>query len=103
MSHFSSKLTNKKLSDLLNEVKKEVLKESFSEEVDLNQIWKLIVGDKIFELTKVISFKEGVLLIQTQSSALTHLLARVERPKILARIRSDFPFLKVKSLMFRSG
>jgi len=103
MSHFSSKLTNKKLSDLLNEVKKEVLKESFSEEVDLNQIWKLIVGDEIFELTKVISFKEGVLLIQTQSSALTHLLARVERPKILARIRSDFPFLKVKSLMFRSG
>lgn len=103
MSHFSHKLTNKKLADLLSDVKKVYLKDNFSSDCDLNAIWKLVVGEKIFELTRVLSFKEGVLLIQTQSSALTHLLARVERPKILARFKSDFPFLKVKSLMFRSG
>lgn len=103
MSQFSSKLTNKKLSDLLSDVKKEYLKDNLSSDFDLNHIWKLVVGEKIFELTKVLSFKEGILVIQTQSSALTHLLARVERPKILARLKSDFPFLKIKSLMFRSG
>lgn len=97
------KLTSKKLSDLLENAKKTLFKEVESKEVPIEKIWAMVVGEKIAQMTRVLSFYNGILVVNVQSSTLSGLLSRVEKPKILNKLKKDFAFLKVKSLVFKTG
>ncbi len=97
------KLTSKKLSDLLAQTKKQLLKEVQTTDIPIESIWPLVVGEKIARLTEIVSFKEGVLVISVASPTLNNLLSRIEKPKILVKLKNEFPFLKVRSLIFQTG
>jgi hypothetical protein len=98
-----SKITSKFLKDLLKDAKKEWVIDEFSEEKDLSLIWKTVVGEKMATLTQVKSFYQGILVIKVASASLNQLLSTTEKPKILLKLKTDYPFLKIKNLIFRSG
>jgi len=102
-SFYMEKLTSKKLSDLLVQTKKNLLKEVQADDVPIESIWPLVVGEKIAPLTTVVSFKGGVLVIRVASPTLNNLLSRTEKPKLLSKLKNEFPFLKVRSLVFQTG
>lgn len=103
VSQYQSKLTNKFLSDLLGDMKRGFVEPQEMAEVNLAHIWKLCVGEKIAAVTEIKSFNHGLLVIKVSGASLSHLLTTTERPKILARLKKDFSFLKVKNIIFRSG
>ncbi len=104
MSSFQTKLTNKFLKDLLQGAQKELLPDSQPPEgLNIDEIWKSLVGDKMSSLTQVKSFYQGILVIKVTSASLCQLLSTSEKPKIMARLRADYPFVKVKNLVFRTG
>jgi hypothetical protein len=104
MSSFQTKLTSKFLKDLLQGAQKEIIPESQSPEgLNIDEIWKALVGEKMAALTQVKSFHQGILIIKVTSASLCQLLSTSEKPKILARLRADYSFVKVKNLIFRTG
>ena len=102
MGQSETKLTNKFLKDLLKTHQKELTK-SASPEMDLQQVWSQIVGAKMAQVTEVKSLNQGILVIKVASAPLSQLLSTTERPKILAKIKSDYPHLKIKNVVFRTG
>ena len=103
MSFGSSKITNKFLRDLLGKVIKDVPCQDNAETPDVATVWKLLVGEKIAALTEVKSFYQGILVIKVSSSSLNHLLSTTEKPKILLKLKTQYSYLKVKALVFKTG
>ena len=79
------------------------MKDGQDEKIDISHIWKILVGEKIAALSEVKSFHQGILVIKVSSASLNHLLSTTEKPKILKKLKSEFGFLKVKSLVFKTG
>ncbi len=103
MSFSQSKLTNKFLAEILKDVKKEFVNAPDDSSENIAHVWQLAVGEKIAAVTEIKSFNQGFLVIKVASASLCQLLTTTERPKILAKLKKDFPFLKVKNLVFRTG
>lgn len=82
---------------------KDLFKENQDDKLDIAHVWKMVVGDKMAALTEVKSWHQGILVIKVSSASLNHLLSTTEKPKILRKFKSDFGFLKVKSLVFKTG
>lgn len=91
------------MSDILGDIKKDFSAPEETQEVNLLHIWTLCVGEKIAAMTEIKSFNQGFLVVKVAGASLCHLLSTTERPKILAKLKKDFPFLRVKNLVFRSG
>lgn len=103
MSYSSSKLTSKFLKDILKKAHREIFPSELSTDQSVSDIWALVVGDKIAAVTQVKSFQNGILNVYVGSASLNQLLSTSEKPKILAKFKSHYPFLKVKNIVFRSG
>lgn len=103
MSFPQSKITNKFLRQLLSDATKNLLNVDQDDKLDIAQIWTMVVGEKIAALSEVKSFYQGVLVIKVSSASLNHLLSSTEKPKIMKKLKSEFGFLKVKSLVFKTG
>lgn len=103
MSFPKSKITNKFLKDLLGDISKDLFTSSEEQKLDLNQVWKMVVGEKIAALSEVRSLYQGVLIIKVSSASLNHLLSTTEKSKIMKKLSADFGFLRVKSLVFKTG
>ena len=103
MSFPQSKITNKFLVDLLKKAQSQFMDPNQMDETNIEQIWNLVIGEKMALLTQVKSWYQGILIVTVASATLNNLLSRTEKPKILAKIKKDYPFLKIKNLIFRSG
>lgn len=88
---------------MLSDATKNLLNVDQDDKLDIAQIWTMVVGEKIAALSEVKSFYQGVLVIKVSSASLNHLLSSTEKPKIMKKLKSEFGFLKVKSLVFKTG
>jgi hypothetical protein len=103
MSYSHSKITNKFLKDLLPAATEQLLDPGHKSAYNIDNIWMELVGEKMAKLTSIQSFNQGIMVVKVKGASLNHLLSTTEKPKILAKLKTNYPFLKVKNLVFRSG
>jgi predicted nucleic acid-binding Zn ribbon protein len=66
-------------------------------------IWSEVIGQQMAHMTKAVSFREGVLLVNVRSNTLYSLLVQGEKQHILKKLRDRVPHAKIKDLRFRIG
>lgn len=97
------KCTNKHLKELLPRVLGEI-GSLHKERPDLIMAaWRDIIGEKLFPMTKVIRFEEGILFIKVNNSTLYSVLSQQERGRLLHLLQKRFPSVEIKNIHFRMG
>ena len=66
----------------------------------ISSLWSSLLGKELASFTKVLSFSEGILLIEVQSSTLFSLLNQQEKPRLLQELQQRF---SIHDLRFRVG
>lgn len=95
--------TFRRVGDLLPAALKEI-HERYKDRPDLLlAAWPDIVGPKLAQMTRAVSFLEGVLTVKVANSTLYSLLAQHEKSRILQRLRSRFPTVEIQNIYFRMG
>lgn len=99
----STKLTGKKLKDLLPDFLSQIDK-NFRERPDLIlAAWPGVIGEKLAPMAQALSFNDGVLTVKVKNSALHSLLVQHEKAKLLKRLRERFPSSGIRNIIFRIG
>ncbi|MEX1013203.1 MAG: DUF721 domain-containing protein [Waddliaceae bacterium] len=98
-----TKVTTKKLKDLLPKTLAEIRKQSQVPTEQIQAYWPEIVGDKISQMSSVEKYSEGVLSIKVQNATLLSLLSQYEKHKILKQYRKYFPNVSFADARFRLG
>ena len=62
-----------------------------------------IIGEKLSGLAQVKSLNNGILVIKVNSSSLNQLLSTTEKPKILLKLKTQYPFLRIKNVVFKTS
>lgn len=95
--------TNKHLKELLPQVLGQI-GSMHKERPDLVMAaWKDIIGEKLFSMTKVISFENGILFVKVSNSTLYSVLSQQERGRLLHLLQKRFPSVEIKNIHFRMG
>jgi hypothetical protein len=111
MAHFNRRprgydgtgLTTHRVADLLPRMLSS-LGDVHNERPDLIlACWPEIIGQKMAPMTEAVSFVQGVLLIKVTNATLYSLLSQHEKPRIVARLKSKFPGVHFKNVLFRRG
>lgn len=63
--------------------------------------WPEIVGPTLAPMTEAMSFKDGILYVLVKNSTLYSLFTQNEKQKILKSLRSKFPKVVIKTVIFR--
>ena len=103
MSFSHTRITSKFLKDLLKDVQNGLEKDDKHQEVNIHEIWAKIIGEKLSGLTQVKSLNNGILVIKVNSSSLNQLLSTTEKPKILLKLKTQYPFLRIKNVVFKTS
>ena len=98
-----TKRTNKQLTELLPRVLGEI-GSLHKERPDLIMAaWRDVIGEKLFGMTKVVSFEKGILFIKVNNSTLYSVLSTQERGRLLRALQKRFPSVEIKNIHFRIG
>lgn len=65
--------------------------------------WPEIIGPKLASMTQAISFTQGTLVVKVKNSTLYSLLNQHDKPRILAKLKSRFPGVHFKNVLFKIG
>jgi Dna[CI] antecedent, DciA len=65
--------------------------------------WPMLVGPQVASMTQAVQFHEGVLRVKVHNSPLYSLLSQHEKIKLLRALRSQFPKVEIKNILFRIG
>lgn len=96
-------LTTRNIRELLPRFLTQV-GEKFQERPDLIiQAWPHIIGTQFASMTKASLFKEGILWVYVNNSTLYSVLSQHEKKRLLASLRSRFPAVEIKNIVFRLG
>jgi hypothetical protein len=95
--------TTHKVSDLLSEVVGKI-RHNHQERPDLVlAAWPEVIGPQLAAMTQAISFVDGILLVKVKNSTLHSLLSQNDKSKIIAGLKTKFPRLQLKNIVFRIG
>lgn len=98
-----TQVTTHKFNELLPSVLEQI-GESYKERPDLIlAAWPGIIGTKLATMTQAVSLEEGVLIVKVKNSTLHSLLTQRDKPRILQLLRSKFPKVNIKNILFRIG
>lgn len=98
-----TKVTTRHVSELLPLVLGEI-GELYSARPDLVlAAWPEVIGPKLALMTQAVSFNEGVLLVKVKNSSLYSLLSQHDKQRILNSLRSRFPRVEIRNVVFRIG
>lgn len=65
--------------------------------------WPLIIGPHLSAMTQAVKFDEGVLVVKVKNSTLYSLLTRHDKPDLMKKIKTQFPNIDLKDIVFRMG
>lgn len=65
--------------------------------------WPAIIGPKLCQMTKAVSFEEGTLTVLVKNSTLYSLLVKHDKMRILKLLRDKFPNTTINNIVFRIG
>lgn len=95
--------TSRRLSDVLPQVLANVMS-AYSERPDLILAsWPEVIGPKLASMTRAISFHQGVLFVKVQNSTLFSLLNQHDKPKLLVKLKQQFPKHNIRNIVFKMG
>lgn len=98
-----TQVTTHKFSDLLPIVL-EKIGEVYQDRPDLIlAAWPEIIGHRLVSMAQAVSFEDGVLIVKVKNSTLHSLLSQNDKPRILNSLRSKFPKVPIKNVVFRIG
>jgi len=66
-------------------------------------IWPEMIGEKLAPMTQAVSFIDGVLTVKVRNSSLYSLLSQHEKPKLIKVLRTRFPSVMIRNIIFRLG
>lgn len=66
----------------------------------VRNIWKLIVGEEVYQCTEIVGLKNGILYVNVESSVMIHHLTNFEKHAIIEKI-SDIAGTEVKDIRFK--
>ena len=95
--------TSKKLANTLPKVLANVERRLQDEPQKVQNLWAEIVGPEVAKMARAEGFFEGVLRVKVQSSTLLSLLARQEKPRLLAELQKRLPKGKIENILFQLG
>lgn len=98
-----TELTTHRLNDVLTQVLANV-NSTYSERPDLLlAAWPEVIGPKLAGMTQAVSFQDGVLHVKVKNSTLFSLLNQHDKPKLLLKLRQQFPKHDIRNIHFRIG
>ena len=96
-------ITTRRLGDVLPGVLDKI-SDAFGERPDLILAsWPEIIGPHFAHITQAVSFENGVLTVKVKNSSLYGLLNQTEKPKLVYSLRTKFPKVEIKTILFRIG
>src|SRR5438045_8967621 len=97
------KVTTHQLSKIMPIVLEQIA-EVFHDRPDLIlAAWPDVIGPRLSVMTRAISFIDGVLTVKVNNSTLYSLLSKNDQPKVLKALRSKFPKIQIKTILFMIG
>lgn len=98
-----TQVTTRRISDLLPQVLSSI-GTRYQDSPDLVlAAWPEVIGQKLAPMAEALSFNEGVLLVKVKNSTLHSLLNQHDRARILNNLRTKFPSVYFKNVVFRIG
>jgi hypothetical protein len=98
-----SEVTNKQMKDLLPKVLGKIGAIHRDRPDLILAAWPHIIGEKLAQMTKAVSFDQGILFVKVSNSTLYSLLSQHERARLLKSLRAQFPSVEIKNIQFRVG
>lgn len=96
-------ITTHKIGDLLSEVVFKI-RENYQDRPDLVlSAWPEVIGPQLAAMTQAVSFVDGILVVKVKNSTLHSLLSQNDKPRIMASLKSKFPRLQLRNIVFRIG
>lgn len=98
-----TQVTTRRISDLLPQVLSSI-GTRYQDSPDLVlAAWPEVIGQKLAPMAEALSFNDGVLLVKVKNSTLHSLLNQHDRERILNNLRTKFPSVIFKKVVFRIG
>ena len=98
-----TRTTTYRIADLLPAVLNKIHMHHSQRPDLLLAFWPEVIGPQLSKMTQAVSFAEGILLVKVKNSTLYSLLNQHEKPRLLQLLRSKFPEIEIKTLLFRMG
>lgn len=100
--YFSDKRSVMKIGQLLKGI---LPNRSISDKAlqKLRDAWRQVVGEEVFKMTKILTFKNRVLQISVESAVMIHYLTSFERHAIIRKINDIIGEKSVEDIKFRVG
>ncbi|NGX42814.1 MAG: hypothetical protein K940chlam7_01102 [Chlamydiae bacterium] len=101
--HNKTNITSRKFCDILPQVLSQINRSHGNRSDLILAVWPQVVGPKISNFTQAVSFTDGILVVVVKNSTLLSLLVQNDKSKILNALRSKFPKVEVRDIVFRHG
>ncbi|WP_347273839.1 DUF721 domain-containing protein [Candidatus Kuenenia sp.] len=102
--YFINKNKPKQIGDLLKELfPPKTLSRTNSLHNNISNAWRNIVGDEIYQITRIDGLKNRILYINVESSALIHHLTNFERHAIIQKINELMGKKSIDDIRFKVG
>jgi hypothetical protein len=99
----TTKPSAKRICDILPDLLKEI-KAVRGERPDLVlSAWPEIIGKRFASMTRAVSFERGILSVVVKNSTLLSLLTQHEKPRLIQKIKEQFPECALQNIIFRIG
>jgi hypothetical protein len=96
-------LTSRRLSEMLPQALNHIGRH-YSARPDLViAAWPEVIGERLAPMAQAISFADGVLHVRVQNSTLYSLLVKHDKLRLLKNLRSRFPNMEIKNILFKIG
>ncbi|KIC73842.1 hypothetical protein DB42_BP00230 [Neochlamydia sp. EPS4] len=96
-------ITTHKISDVLSQLVFQI-RENYRHRPDLVlAAWPEVIGAKLASMTQAMSFIDGILHVKVKNSTLHSLLSQNDKNRIIASLKTKFPHIHLKNIVFRIG
>lgn len=95
--------TNRKIDEVLPIVMENVNAHIRNQSAFVLAAWPGLIGQKLSSMTQAVKFVDGVLTVKVNNSTLYSLLNSHDKPKLLQKIKKQFPKVSIRDIVFRIG
>jgi hypothetical protein len=90
----------KNISDVIRQVRRQLLKENTGRLLVVSRDWNNIVDARTASRTCVKGFRQKVLYVKVESASLLNELCNFKKEAILIKLQARYPDLKIRDIKF---
>ena len=65
--------------------------------------WNQLIGPKLGPMTQAVKYEKGILFVKVRNATLYSLLNQVEKPRLVDKLKKQFPKSGIRSIAFKIG